>query len=285
MKSRLFFKRYSMFSLIFILGVILWGAYVRFSHSGDGCGTSWPLCEGQFTPASPSGLVEWIHRVTSGLSLLIVFGLVFSARKIYPKTHGARKLSLLSGLLILVEALIGALLVVASLTGSEDSGLRVIVLAVHLVNSLLLTAVLILCGKSAFSEKLEIKKPFVYFVFAFPLLALTGSVASLAGTLFPSESLTQAFISDFLPESHITLRLRPLHPLFTLGFLFSFLALFRRREKTRLLIGAGLTATLSGLSALLFLSPVWMKLSHLLTAYILWIVLINSAFQPPRRTD
>ena len=32
--------------------VIVWGAYVRASFSGDGCGDHWPLCNGQVIPAT-----------------------------------------------------------------------------------------------------------------------------------------------------------------------------------------------------------------------------------------
>ena len=271
------FKNFSFFSLVFTLIVILWGAWVRFSHSGDGCGNDWPLCKGSFTPDSFSALMEWIHRATSGLSLLIVFTLVFLAFKIYPQKHLVRKLSLSAGVLILIEALIGAVLVLASLTGSDSSSLRVAVLAFHLINSLLLVAALTLCWQSAFADKISFKKPHIYFVGIFPLLALTGSIASLAGTLFPSESLMQSFLLDFHPESHITLKLRPLHPLLALGFVAFCLMVFS--EKKKVLAGMAVIALCSGIVTLLALSPVWMKLTHLLIAYSLWIILIRSTFE------
>ena len=273
------FKNFSFFSLVFTLIVILWGAWVRFSHSGDGCGNDWPLCKGSFIPDSFAALIEWIHRATSGLSLLIIFTLVFLAFKIYPEKHLVRKLSLSAGVLILIEALIGAVLVLASLTGSDSSSLRVAVLAFHLINSLLLVAALTLCWQSAFADKITFKKPHIYFVGVFPLLALTGSIASLAGTLFPSESLMQSFLLDFHPESHITLKLRPLHPLLALGFVAFCLMVFS--EKKKVLAGMAVIALCSGIVTLLALSPVWMKLTHLLIAYSLWIILIRSTFKCP----
>ena len=269
------FKRFSSFTLVFTLGVILWGAYVRFSHSGDACGSDWPLCRGKLIPDSLPALTEWIHRATSGLSLLLVLGLALCALKVYPPKHIVRKFALSTGVFILIEALIGAVLVLASLTGSDDSGLRVTVLNLHLINSLLLTGGLVLCRQGALGGRAFIKKPFIYFVAVFPLLALTGSVASLAGTLFPSESLSQAFISDFLPDSHITLKLRPLHPLLALGFV---LWIFLSAEGKKLFIGISSAAFLSGLITLLTLSPVPMKLIHLSAGYALWIFLVKSAF-------
>src|SRR5579884_1098197 len=64
--------------LAFNLGVILWGAYVRATGSGAGCGNHWPLCDGEVIPRSPQSqmLIEFTHRVTSGLALLLVVGLV-----------------------------------------------------------------------------------------------------------------------------------------------------------------------------------------------------------------
>src|SRR5690242_19087626 len=76
------------------LGVILWGAYVRASHSGDGCGAHWPLCNG--TVALPAAgqtktLVEFAHRATSGLDGLLVLALLVWAFVKYERGHPARK--------------------------------------------------------------------------------------------------------------------------------------------------------------------------------------------------
>jgi len=40
--------------LAYSILVILWGAYVRISFSGDGCGDHWPLCHGEVIPTAPS---------------------------------------------------------------------------------------------------------------------------------------------------------------------------------------------------------------------------------------
>jgi heme A synthase len=60
------------------IAVILWGAYVRVSGSGAGCGSRWPLCNGEILPlgAQAQTLIEFVHRVTSALSLVIVSFLV-----------------------------------------------------------------------------------------------------------------------------------------------------------------------------------------------------------------
>ena len=278
--NKKFFQKYTFFTLIFTLGVILWGAWVRLSHSGEGCGSDWPLCEGALLPQETSAaFIEWFHRLTSGLSLVFILVLFVLSYKIYPKKHLIRKLSALALAFIFIEALIGAVLVLASLVGSNLSLLRMGVFLFHLFNSLLLVGTLSLCWKGAHFEKLKWKKPIVYFLIAFPALILTGGVASLAGTLFPSESLSEAFALDWLATSHIALKLRPLHPLFAglfLVFLGVFAQPFQVYKKTFYLF---VFAFLFGLSTLLLLSPIGMKLGHLLIAYILGITLtLKSAY-------
>jgi len=54
--------------------VILWGAYVRATGSGAGCGSHWPLCNGVIIPATgqTQTLIEFTHRVTSAVSVVLV---------------------------------------------------------------------------------------------------------------------------------------------------------------------------------------------------------------------
>src|SRR5437867_823379 len=58
------FRRFAWLVLAATLGVILWGAYVRASGSGAGCGSHWPTCNGDVIPRAPSvaTLVEFGHR-------------------------------------------------------------------------------------------------------------------------------------------------------------------------------------------------------------------------------
>ncbi|MFN8454080.1 MAG: COX15/CtaA family protein [Anaerolineae bacterium] len=71
------FAKYVWTVLAYNLAVILWGAFVRASGSGAGCGSHWPLCNGEVIPRTPQmeTLVEFTHRLTSGLALLLVIGL------------------------------------------------------------------------------------------------------------------------------------------------------------------------------------------------------------------
>src|SRR5580700_2794350 len=72
--GRVSLARFACFVLVYNIAVIVWGAYVRATGSGAGCGSHWPLCNGEFLPATPQTqtVIEFTHRVTSGLSLVLV---------------------------------------------------------------------------------------------------------------------------------------------------------------------------------------------------------------------
>src|ERR671913_522678 len=91
--------------LAFTLAVIVWGAYVRASLSGDGCGSSWPLCHGEVVPlgAGAKTIVEFTHRATSGVALVLVVALVVWALRALPRRHPARGAAVMSLGFIVVE--------------------------------------------------------------------------------------------------------------------------------------------------------------------------------------
>src|SRR4051812_8263715 len=112
MTGRLFFRA-SLAVLAYTVAVILWGAFVRASGSGDGCGSHWPVCNGTVIPLDPSTktIVEYSHRVTSGLDLLLVVALAVAAARLYRPGHAVRRWALASVGFILLEAALGAGLV------------------------------------------------------------------------------------------------------------------------------------------------------------------------------
>src|SRR5258708_39175324 len=60
--------RFAWFAVFYNVLVILWGALVRASGSGAGCGNHWPLCNGQVIPSLQSihTIIEFTHRLMSG---------------------------------------------------------------------------------------------------------------------------------------------------------------------------------------------------------------------------
>src|SRR3954462_104686 len=100
-------------ALAAIYAVTLGGAYVRASGSGAGCGSHWPTCNGEVVPRAPAlkTLIEFSHRATSGIALLLVLALVVFAFRTQPRGGVVRTGAVVSLLLVLGEALIGAGLV------------------------------------------------------------------------------------------------------------------------------------------------------------------------------
>src|SRR3954453_8669569 len=99
--------------LAYNLAVVLWGAFVRATGSGAGCGNHWPLCNGTVTPHSPTlaTIIEFTHRTTTGVGLVLVAALTVWAFRAFPRHHPARLGGSLSAVFLITEALIGAALV------------------------------------------------------------------------------------------------------------------------------------------------------------------------------
>src|SRR6188472_342187 len=105
--------RFAWAVLAYNVAVIVWGAYVRATGSGAGCGAHWPLCNGTVILRAPAveTLIEFSHRATSGLSLILVVVLFFWARRVAAAGHPVRLGATLSLAFMLSEAALGAGLV------------------------------------------------------------------------------------------------------------------------------------------------------------------------------
>lgn len=255
---------------LYTLLVILWGAWVRISHSGDGCGDHWPLCGGQVVPdfTHKKTWIEYMHRLMSGSYGLIV-AYIFIKIKNSSLSSFTKKMNWLLFSLMISEAILGAVLVKGQLVTTNDSFMRLIVMGFHQLNSFMLTGttyLVYLCLKNE-PHKIEFKtfKPFLFFI----LLAVSGAIAALSTTLFPSISLFQGIVSDFSSDSHPFVRLRILHPLLASTIATSFMVWLFMKNQSRFAFEF-LFAIAVGIITLLSLSPVYLKLGHLLIAHLLW---------------
>jgi heme A synthase len=290
------FAAYAWVVTALTLAVILWGAYVRASRSGDGCGAHWPLCNGEVVPDATHAktLVEFAHRATSGLAFLLVVGLVVWAFRTLRRGHPARTAAVASGVFIVTESLIGAGLVLLRLVADNASVARALYLSVHLVNTFLLVAALALTAWSATEESaarvrlrdLRRGRAGAALVAAL-VLGISGAVAALGATLFPeSVQAGAASAREFGPRAQLLFSLRQykLHPLLAFavcGYLTYFaLRAYRscadawvRRwaASVLLLVAAQLGA---GLLNAALLAPVWLQIVHLLLADLLWLALV-----------
>src|SRR5271165_75254 len=141
-------NRFAWAVLAYNVAVVLWGAAVRATGSGAGCGDHWPLCNGTVIQHSPrlDTMIEFTHRVTSGISFFSAVGLLIWTFAGTVKGHLARAAAVAVVALTLVEAILGALLVKLGLTAQSQSPLRAPYLALHLTNTLLLLAALTLAA-------------------------------------------------------------------------------------------------------------------------------------------
>ena len=141
MRSRSF-ATYAWGVLAVNLLVIAWGAFVRATGSGAGCGNHWPLCNGEVVPRAPQveTIIEFSHRLTSGAALISVLLMLIWAFRAYPKGDPVRAGAVLSMVLMLIEALIGAGLVLFEYVAANVSIGRVYWIAGHLINTFLLLA-------------------------------------------------------------------------------------------------------------------------------------------------
>ena len=277
------FARFAWSVVGYNLAVILWGAYVRATGSGAGCGNHWPLCNGVVTPQSPNlhTIIEFTHRAMTGLDTPLIVLLVILAFRLFPRRHPVRLAATLSGVFLLTEALLGALLVkLAHVARNADP----YTLSTHLVNTLTLLACLTLTawwgmgkpvarlrGKAAWMAAISLA--------AVMILGITGAISALGDTLFPAPSLAAGLAQDWNPASNFLLRLRVLHPLIAaaVGAWLTYYAVGRLRAAKvtalRVIVMVWIQL-LAGLVNFLLQAPIWMQITHLLIADVLWMSLV-----------
>jgi cytochrome c oxidase assembly protein subunit 15 len=287
-------SRFTLFAWV-VLGwnvlVVLWGAVVRATGAGAGCGSHWPLCNGDVLPQAPAvkTLIEFAHRVTSGLALVLIVVLLIWALRLFPKRHAARRYATLSFILIIVEALLGAGLVLLRYVEHDQSVGRAVAISLHLANTLLLLGALT-C--TAWFSRPEVTRP--RFAFSGAVLGLllplalivgiTGAIAALGDTLFPATSFSQGMQQDVSDTAHFLLRLRVFHPAFAIILALYGLIVAADRISTRVSCESQMIASiicgvigvqlLAGFANLLLLAPVWLQITHLLLADILWVLFV-----------
>jgi len=279
--------------LAYEIGVIAWGAYVRATGSGAGCGNHWPLCKGEVVPRLPSAetLIELSHRLSSGLALALTLLLFAWARRVYPIGHRVRLGAGAVVSLMITEALIGAVLVLFALVAHDASLKRALGTSLHLVNTFLLLAATSLTAwwasggepvrlwaRGALAPVLALS------LLATLLVATSGALTALGDTLFPSASVASGLTQDWAAGAPMYVRLRVLHPMLavaTAAIVLVAMTLVRTLRCARavqiLSRAAGVLAVAQvalGLLDITLLAPVTMQLAHLVLADLVWIALV-----------
>jgi len=285
--------------LVYNVLVILWGAFVRISGAGAGCGSHWPTCNGTVVPQSPTlhTIIEFSHRLTSGLSGLLAIALVVWVFRALPRGHAARFGAVLSLGLIVLEGLVGGVQVLLGLTADSTDPLRGVVQGVHLVNTFALLGALYLTvlwvsGMPTVRLRGQGRMGLAVAVglVALLVLSMAGAVTALGDLLFRPEGavVTDTLRSDFSATATVLERLRVVHPVLAIGVSAYLLALSAWGSRTRpsadvtrwgqgltLIVGAQM---LAGFANVALKAPGAMQITHLLLACIMWLVTIRLSY-------
>jgi len=293
-RGRSRFATFCWVALAYVLAVIVWGAFVRATGSGAGCGSHWPTCNGEVVPRAPSTktMVEFSHRVTSGLSGFVVLAQVLWSRRVYPRGHRVRRAAGWAGGFMILEVIIGAGIVLLKYVADDQSVGRAVWMGLHLVSTFLLIAAMTFTAHYASGGRLarwrgqgNLGRLAALALVAIILTGLSGSIAALGDTLFPAESLGTALAQDLSPTAHFLVRLRVGHPFIAVGAAFlvlGFRAVVQARYEDRpgvaqwgFMLRLSILSQLAlGLVNVMLLAPVWLQLIHLLLADVVWISLL-----------
>ena len=292
------FRAFALFVLVYTIGVIVFGAWVRVTGSGAGCGQHWPTCEGEIIPRSLSAekLIEFSHRITSGLCMPFVLTMWVWARRIFPKGHLARPWSFWTVVFMATEALLGASLVIFRLVEDNDSVWRAVFMPLHLVNTFLLTgAVTKALWWGAYDEtparaRLQggAGRAIVLAAWALVIISMTGAITALGDTLYPvvtgEHDIRQRLLLDGANAAHFLVYLRIVHPILAVlaglyvATIGAGIASASDRSTTKR--WGYITATfvllqlMVGFMNISLSAPGWMQLTHLGVATALWCSLV-----------
>ena len=296
------FARYTWWTLWATVAVILWGTVVRATGSGAGCGSHWPLCNGEVVPLAPAWetVIEFGHRLTSGMALVLVVVLVVLARRAWPAGHRVRSAAWWSLAVMIGEALLGAGLVVLEYVADNAELARGWWVGGHLLNTYLLLAVLAVTayfadGGAPASWRCRRGIVLGLLLGLFGVLGMSGALTALGDTLFPARDLAEGTALTFSPDSHLFVRLRVWHPVLAVlagGFLAAIVWQIALDDEdpevaryARLLAGLYVLQLAIGVLNVWWLAPVALQVVHLFMADMIWIALVLFSLRALRTAD
>lgn len=275
--------------------VILWGAFVRATGSGAGCGQHWPACNGQILPRAESVemLIEFSHRLSSGLALLSTLALLVWAWRVFGAGHRVRAGAAAAMVLMIMEALLGAGLVLFELVADNASVARAAMMALHLINTfLLIGAITLTAWWASGGGEIRLRQRFLPLRIALTaaflamlILGASGAITALGDTLL----LTAGISPADSPLLALLVELRIFHPLLALAtgaLIWTAVRVAQHKQSDQTLgrIGMGLLGVytvqlLLGGANVVLQAPVAIQLIHLLLSDVIWILLVLLAAQ------
>ena len=291
------FARFAWALLGYTLLVILFGAVVRITGSGAGCGQHWPSCNGALLqmPQTLKTAIEYTHRATSGLSVLAIIALLVAAFRVFPPRHASRAAAVMAFAMILVEALIGALLVKLRLVENDASFARILVLPLHLISTALLTGALTWCAwfasRDAGTSAAQPVPRAAWLLLGLAGLGIlvvsaTGAVTALGDTVYPMQhgGVAARLQGDLGENASLLQQLRDFHPFLAVAVaaFMTYAAMlmpgYRKgatvRRASQYLAGAVCLQVMAGVVNIWLSAPGAMQVVHLLLANLAWIAVI-----------
>lgn len=285
------FRALAIATLLATLAVIVWGAFVRASGSGAGCGSHWPLCNGEVIPRAKSvkTIIELTHRVTSGLALILTLVQLVFAFRTFPRRHPIRRAAAASMAFMITEAGVGAGLVLFEMVAHNKSAARVLWMSAHLINTFFLLAAMAVTvylahGRPAPRLRGPRVAPVVLLALGILAVSVAGAIVALGDTLFPARTLSEGFRADITPGAHFLVRLRAIHPILAVFVGVAVSTVSRSiagsfsggegsevRRWAFILNAAFVVQMTIGVANLLLRAPIAIQLVHLLVADLYWI--------------
>lgn len=175
----------SLATALLTLGLIVFGAVVRVTNSGLGCGNDWPLCNGTVFPPldNLAAWIEWLHRLFALFIGLLGLATLAAAWRAYrSRDERVLMMTLAAAALFVVQSGLGALAVVMDLPPT--------VVTLHLGVAMLLLAALLAAAVIAWHQPktgchADSVTTLTYINVAFALLIiLTGALVRGSGATF-----------------------------------------------------------------------------------------------------
>jgi heme A synthase len=185
---------------------------------------------------------------------------------------------------MLLEAAIGAGIVLLGLVEDDTSALRAGYIAVHLTNTMFLVAAMTGVVHASSQTPNEPRFPRmprgrVALVMILTIVAAAaGAIVALGDTLFPHASLAEGLAADLDPTSHFLIRLRIWHPIIAAAAGLLALLTFRAALVTMLVVGQVALGVLN----LMMLAPLPLQMLHLLGSNVLWAAMVWTWLEGPR---
>lgn len=278
------FTRLALATVLFTFGLIVFGAVVRVTDSGLGCGNHWPLCNGTIFPPldNITAWIEWLHRLFAVLIGLLGLGMLVIAIRAYrQQNQKVLNMTILAAVLFAVQSALGAIVVKLDLPPT--------MVTLHLGTAMLLLSALLVAAIWSFYRPQARRKSdsvtmLVYITTALSLVIILtgalvrGSGATLACTDWP---LCNGQVLPFSQGQLATIHMIHRFAVLALGvclLLLVWLVYKSRSGHARTLAVLALVAYLAqaGIGALYVLtsaSPLW-GAAHVGFAAATWALLV-----------